>query len=524
MSNLVPEYKESSLEVIAPTVARVRQTFNAQKTKPLEFRLVQLRKLYWALTDNEAAIVEACKRDLGKSVFETYLTEIDWCKNDVLYVCKNVKKWAKDESAQDMILAHRFLSPKIRKDPLGCVLIIGTYNFPIQLAIGPMIGAIAAGNTLVVKPSENAPCVAVVLEKIVAALDSDCYGCVQGAIPQTTALLDQKWDKIFYTGSINVAKIIAKKAAETLTPVTLELGGKNPAIITKHADMRLAARRLLWGKFVNAGQVCISQNYTLIDKEVLPAFLREMEVAMKEFYPNGARASPDYARIVNNRQWKRLKGMIDNTKGKILIGGTMDEADRFLEPTVIQVNDISDSLIVDESFGPIMPILPVDDLDQAIRLANEVQDTPLGAYPFGTKAETDKVLQNIRSGGASVNDAFFHGSIPNLAFGGIGESGQGAYRGKASFDCFSHRRSITNTPGWMESLIDVRYPPYKGKLEKFQKMTNSKPNFDREGRVKFSLVSYLLTLGAGSAMGGLARYAIVVLGESESDSIWRRSS
>jgi hypothetical protein len=175
-----------------------------------------------------------------------------------------------------------------------------------------------------------------ILEKIVAALDPECYACIQGAIPQTTALLDQKWDKIFYTGSINVAKIIAKKAAETLTPVTLELGGKNPAIITKHADMRLAARRLLWGKFLNAGQVCISQNYTLIDKEVLPAFLREMEVAMKEFYPDGARASPDYGRIVNNRQWKRLKEMIDNTKGKILIGGTMDETDRFLEPTVIQ--------------------------------------------------------------------------------------------------------------------------------------------------------------------------------------------
>jgi len=168
-----------------------------------------------------------------------------------------------------------------------------------------------------------------------------------------------------------------------------------------------------------------------------------------------------------------------------------------------------------------MPILPVDDLDQAIRLANEVQDTPLGAYPFGTKAETDKVLQNLRSGGASVNDAFFHGSIPNLAFGGVGESGQGAYRGKASFDCFTHRRSITTTPGWMESLINVRYPPYKGKLEKFQKMTNGKPNFDREGRVKFSLVSYLLTLGAGNVMGGLVRYAIVLLSESQSDRISR---
>ena len=211
-----------------------------------------------------------------------------------------------------------------------------TYNFPVLLTIGPMIGAISAGNTVMLKPSENAPSVAMLLEKMVSALDFDCYGFIQGAIPQTTALLDQKWDKIFYTGSVNVAKIIAKKAAETLTPVTLELGGKNPAIVTKNADIRLAARRLLWGKFMNAGQVCISQNYTLIDREVFQEFIREMKLAMKEFYPNGAKASPDYGRIVNNRQWKRLKDMIDNTKGEILIGGTMDEADRFIEPTVIQ--------------------------------------------------------------------------------------------------------------------------------------------------------------------------------------------
>lgn len=211
-----------------------------------------------------------------------------------------------------------------------------TYNFPVQLAIGPLIGAIAAGCTAILKPSENAPAVAMILEKLVNALDPECYGCIQGGIPQTSALLEQKWDKIFYTGSVTVAKIIAKKAAETLTPVTLELGGKNPAIITRNADIRLAARRLLWGKFMNAGQVCISQNYTLIDDEMLPGFVRELKVAMKEFYPNGARKSPDYGRIVNHRQWKRLKDMIDNTKGKILIGGTMDEAEKFLEPTVIQ--------------------------------------------------------------------------------------------------------------------------------------------------------------------------------------------
>lgn len=377
-----------------------------------------------------------------------------------------------------------------------------------------MIGAMAAGNTVVLKPSENAPATAAVMERIVRDyLDPSCYTVIQGAIPETTALLEQKWDKIFYTGSGNVGKIIAKKAAETLTPVTLELGGLNPAIVTKNADARLAARRLLWGKFLNAGQVCTSQNYILIDKEILPAFLAEMKTAMAEFYPNGAKESPDYGRIVTERQYHRLKGMIDNSKGKIVLGGTMDEKERFIEPTVVVVDDVHDSLMADESFGPLIPILPVNNLDEAIRIAQEVHSTPLGLYPFGTKKETERVLSELRSGGASVNDAYFHASIPTLAFGGVGDSGQGAYRGKASFDCFTHRRSVTTTPGWLESLISVRYPPYQGKLAKFQRMSNLTPNFDREGKAKFSLVTYLLTLGAGSVTGGAMRLLAVVLGE-----------
>ena len=196
---------------------------------------------------------------------------------------------------------------------------------------------------------------------------------MQGAIPETTALLEQKWDKIFYTGGATVGTIIAKKAAETLTPVALELGGRNPAIITKNADIRLAARRLLWGKIVNAGQVCVSQNYTLVDKEVLDHFIAESKTAMKEYYPNGTRNTEDFGRIVNNRQWQRLKKMLDDSNGKILMGGEVDEEDRYIAPTMILVNSSTDSLLVDESFGPLMPILPVDNLDEAIRIANEVQ-------------------------------------------------------------------------------------------------------------------------------------------------------
>ena len=380
--------------------------------------------------------------------------------------------------------------------------------------VGPFIGAIAAGNTAVLKPSENAPAVAAVLQSVVeSALDSTCYGVVQGGVPETTALLDQKWDKIFYTGSAVVGKIIAKKAAETLTPVTLELGGLNPAIVTKYANARLAARRLLWGKTLNAGQVCISQNYTLIEKEILPAFVAETKRAMMEFYPDGVKASEDYGRIINARQWTRLKNLLDGSNGEILMGGEMDEREKFIAPTLIQVNDVHDSLIKEESFGPIMPILVVDDLDHAIRIAGNVQGTPLGLYPFGTKKETDRVLRELRSGGASVNDAYFHGSIPTLPFGGVGESGQGNYRGKASFDCFSHRRSITSTPGWVERLIAIRYPPYKGKLDKMRKMNELKPNFDRAGNVRFDLGTFLLTLGAGGAKGGLTRLAVIVLGK-----------
>ena len=308
------------------------------------------------------------------------------------------------------------------------------------------------------KPSESAPAAAMVVQKIVeSALDPSAFAVVQGAIPETNKLLDEKWDKIFYTGGYNVAKIIAKKAAETLTPVTLELGGRNPAIVTKNADMRLAARRLVWGKTFNAGQVCVSQNYIMIDQEMVPTFLHEFKQALAEFYPDGARASKDYGRIINVRAFQRLKKMLDSTAGQILIGGTMDESDRFIEPTVVQVDSENDPLLVDESFGPLIPILPVKDLDTAIRIANDVSGTPLGIYPFGNKAETNRVLDETRSGGATVNDGFFHASVPTLPFGGVGESGQGSYRGRASFEAFTHRRTVVETPGWMESLLAARY-------------------------------------------------------------------
>jgi beta-apo-4'-carotenal oxygenase len=498
---------------LAPTARRIRTGFNSQKTKPLSYRVAQLNKLYWSLIDHTDAIIAACKQDLNKSAYETHMAEIDWCTNDIQFVIANLPKWMQDEKAPDIPLMNMAMAPKIRKDPLGAVLVLGCWNFPIQLSLGPLIGAIAAGCTAVLKPSEVSPACAMVLQDIVSsALDPECYAVVNGGVDETTKLLEEKWDKIFYTGNATVGSIIAKKAAETLTPVCLELGGRNPAIVTRNADPRLAARRLLWGKFHNAGQVCISQNYIMVDSEILDPFVDQLKIAMKEFFPLGQRESPDFGRIVNKRHFERIKKMIDSTSGEIIFGGETDEKENFIEMTAILVKSPDDSLIKDESFGPLMPILPVTNLDEAIRIANDVHATPLGLYPFGSKAEVGKILDEVRSGGASINDAFFHGAIPTLAFGGVGDSGQGAYRGKASFECFTHRRSVIKTPSWVEGLLAIRYPPYKGKLSQLQRSSNVKPRLDRQGR-RIKGVGYwlgfVLKLGGEDARSALTRWVVL---------------
>ncbi|PLB50279.1 aldehyde dehydrogenase [Aspergillus steynii IBT 23096] len=505
----IPALEFTPIEEIQNRSSTLRKTFLEHKTRDVEFRLVQLRKLYWALKDHEEEIAEALALDLNKPRFETELAENGWLQNDIVFVTRNLHKWVKDEKAEDIDLTFKFMNPKIRKDPLGVVLVIGAFNYPFQLTLGPVIGAIAAGNTVVIKPSENAPKSAVVMQRVVeASLDPSCYTIIQGGIPETQALLAERWDKIFFTGGANVGRIIAKAAAPHLTPVVLELGGINPAIITKNANPRLVARRMLWGKLLNAGQVCTSQNYLLVEKAILPAVIEEFKKAYKEFYPQGAKGSPDYSRIVNEGAFHRLKSMIDNSKGKILLGGTMDEKELFIEPTLVQVDSTDDSLLTQESFGPLIPILPVENVDEAINIANGIQSTPLGIYPFGSKAETEKILRNTRSGGVSINDAALH--IPTLPFGGVGESGYGAYRGRSSFDVFVHRRPITSSPGWLESILAIRYPPYDGKISKFKAASTLAPDFDRSGKkVTLGWLRFILTLGGGSAKAGAGRATVV---------------
>ncbi|KAL2857069.1 Aldehyde/histidinol dehydrogenase [Aspergillus pseudoustus] len=500
MGDQIPSLQFSPLEEISACTSTTRKSFLEHRTRDVEFRLVQLRKLYWAIKDHEEDIVRACALDLNKPRFETEIAESGWLLNDIVFTTRNLHKWVKDEKAHDIDLPFRFMKPKIRKDPLGCVLVIGTFNFPFQLTLGPVIGAIAAGNAVVIKPSENAPNSAVIIQKICeASLDPLCYSVVQGGVTETQALLAERWDKIFFTGGANVGRIIAKAAAPYLTPVVLELGGINPAIVSKTADPRLVARRMLWGKTVNAGQLCTSQNYLLIDKSLVPQVIEEFKKAYKEFYPQGAKKSPDYSRIINKPHFQRLKSMLDNSTGKILVGGTVDEDDLFIEPTVVQVDSVKDSLCAQESFGPFIPILPVEDLDEAITLANSVQSTPLGLYPFGSKADVAKIISSTRSGGVSCNDAALH--IPTLPFGGVGESGYGAYRGRSSFDVFVHRRPITSSPSWLEFILAFRYPPYAGKLSKFKAFSELVPDFDRRGqKLTVGWLRFILTLGGGQSV------------------------
>lgn len=389
----IQAFTPTAIDTIPETCSTVRSAFRTLKTKDLEYRKVQLRKLYWGIKDHGAQLEEALMRDLRKSAYESRFAEIDWTANDCMFMLEHLDKFAKDEYLGTPYVPFVFKPNKVRihKEPLGSALIIGTYNFPFMLTVVPLVGAIAAGCTAVVKPSEGAPNVAMVIKEIVEKyLDPESYRVVNGAVPETSALLDQKWDKIFYTGSANVARIICKKAAENLTPVTLELGGRNPAFVTRNADLKLAAKRLLWGKTLCAGQVCLSQNYVLVEREAVDDFIKQLNAANKNAFPMGAKESPDLCRVVNERHFLRMKKMVDESKGKIVMGGEMDQSDLFIAPTAVLVDSIDDSMMKEESFGPVFSIIPFDTLGDAIDIANKVDPTPLALFGFGTREEFNK--------------------------------------------------------------------------------------------------------------------------------------
>ncbi|GAO51540.1 aldehyde dehydrogenase [Saitoella complicata NRRL Y-17804] len=455
------------VEDIPTIVSDLHQSFHGQKSQSIKFRIQQLRQLYFFVHENHEAIVKALKADLAKPEFETYLTEIGFVEEDVLGAIAGLEsgRWQKDKKVPGIKLAMKAAAPWIKKTPMGVVLIIGAWNYPLQLVLCPFVGALAAGNCVVLKPSELSPHTAQLLAELFPKyMDQSCYRIVNGAIPETTKLLDENWDKIMYTGNSKVARIIAAAAAKNLTPTILELGGKNPTIVTNTANIPLAATRIAWGKFMNCGQTCLAPDYVLAEsKQVEDELVAEFRKSLEKFYGEDDKIAEieNYGRIVNDVHCKRIAKALQESKGTIAFGGHVKIEERFIAPTIVTGVTHDDTLMSDEIFGPVLPIVTVNSVDEAVQFVNKYTDTPLALYIFSDdKKEVDKVLSQTRSGGVTVNDTIQHAAITNVPFGGVGESGMGAYRGQTSFDAFSHDRVIAKTPGWMEKIMAVRYPPY----------------------------------------------------------------
>ncbi|EJD01020.1 aldehyde dehydrogenase [Fomitiporia mediterranea MF3/22] len=466
MSKVEVELKYNSLEEIESIYASLKTEFAKRKTRSIAFRKQHLAKLAYMVKENLERFQDALKQDLNKPTLEALTHELALCMTDATEAYNKVAKWAKDERAP--FRADTFLlRPTIRKEPKGVVLIIGAFNYPTWLTLGPLSAAIAAGCAVVVKPSEASPATAALLAELIPKyLDQSLYRVVNGSVPEMTKLLELKWDHILYTGGAKVARIIAAAAAKNLTPVTLEIAGKNPVIMDPKYDLALAAKRIAWARFCNSGQTCIAPDYILIPAEAQDKLVDEFAKVLKSFYPDGALKSDSYARMVNDVHFKRVKGMLDDTKGEIVIGGETDEAQKYIAPTVVKNVSPEDMLMGQEIFGPVIPILPVKDIDEAISLVN-ARDHPLALHVFTPNAATKKkVFDNTQSGAALSNDLMMQTAIEGLPFGGVGESGYGQHTGKWGFDTFTHFRSTIDSPKMLELIMGNRYPPYT--LEKLK--------------------------------------------------------
>ncbi|MFE1950904.1 aldehyde dehydrogenase family protein [Streptomyces sp. NPDC059524] len=441
----------------AATVARLHAAFADGRTKPLEWRKEQLRALRRLLVEQEDAFVAALRADLGKSATEAYTTEIGFTLNEIDHTLRHLDRWLRPRRVS-VPLALRPAQARTVREPLGTVLVIAPWNYPLQLALAPMVGAIAAGNSVVVKPSELAPATSAALAHwLPRALDPQAVAVVEGGVPETTALLEQRFDHIFYTGNGTVGRVVMAAAARHLTPVTLELGGKSPAIVEPGTDLATAARRIAWGKFMNAGQTCVAPDYLLAIGEAATEIEPHLTAAIREMYGADPVRSADYGRVVNERHFDRLTALLDS--GRIVTGGAHDRADRYLAPTVLADVDPDAPVMREEIFGPVLPILRVPDLDAAIAFVN-AHDKPLALYAFTDSAVTKRRLTTETSSGAlSFGAPNAHLAVPGLPFGGVGESGIGGYHGEHSIDTFSHTKPILDKP-LIGDPLRVAYPPF----------------------------------------------------------------
>ncbi|MGI8491951.1 MAG: aldehyde dehydrogenase family protein, partial [Acidimicrobiales bacterium] len=411
------------------------------------------------LREREAELLGALAADLGKPAIEGWVTELGHVSGEIDHILAHLERWM----APERVPVRAVLKPSrasIVPEPLGVTLVIAPWNYPVHLLVLPMAYSVAAGNTVVGKPSEISSATSAALARWVPRyLDPDAVAIVEGDAPVVTSLLEQRWDHIFYTGNGRVGRIVMAAAAKHLTPVTLELGGKSPVIVDRSANVEVAARRVAWGKWVNAGQTCVAPDYVLVDRAVEREFTTALSRQVTAFYGGDPQVSPDYARIVDQRHFDRLKGLIDNRGGaEVALGGHGDRERRYLAPTVLTGVTWDDPVMAEEIFGPVLAVIAVDGVDEAIATVN-ARDKPLALYVFAEDQEVaDKVIASTSSGGVCVNATLLHLAVPGLPFGGVGESGMGAYHGKAGFDVFSHRKAVLRRPSRPDPAMT--YPPY----------------------------------------------------------------
>ncbi|KAI9499572.1 Aldehyde/histidinol dehydrogenase [Zychaea mexicana] len=450
-------------ENIPAIVQDLRQSFNIGLTKDLSFRKQQLANLISFCEEQTDAIVQALQKDLHKHRMETNVGEISAVVDECKYMIKNLDRLAKSIYTKKRFQMNAMDKTYIRKEPKGVVAVLGAWNYPINLLLLPVVGAIAAGCCIVIKPSEVSANTADLISRVLPQyLDKRTYTVVNGGVPETTALLEQRFGHIFYTGNGAVGKIVMTAAAKHLTPVTLELGGKSPAIVTPDADFNITAHRLLWGKFFNAGQTCVAPDYVLVSKEQTERLVVAFRNVIREYYSTNPQKSESYGRVVNTRQFDRLKAILEKLDPKsIVIGGETDRDELYIAPTVISPVSVNDAHIMqDEIFGPLLPIVPVKDMQEAIDVVNS-KEQPLALYVFASSAQSyNNILNQTNSGGALVNDTLMHLQELSLPFGGVGPSGMGSYHGDKSFDTFTHERSTMIKSTAFESVIAARYPPY----------------------------------------------------------------
>ncbi|NES78458.1 MULTISPECIES: aldehyde dehydrogenase [Okeania] len=450
--------------LISKILNKQRQFFATGKTRNVEFRIEQLKLLKQVVSDDREQIIAAIKADLNRPTFEGYF-ELGFVK-EINNAIKKLKYWTKHRKVSTPI--EQFpAGAKIYPEPLGVVLIIGPWNYPFQLVISPLLGAIAAGNCAIIKPSEVAANTSEVVANLIANTFDPIYiATVTGGVEITQQLLAEKFDHIFFTGGTRVGKIVMEAAAKNLTPVTLELGGKSPCIVDSDVQLEYTAKRIAWGKFINAGQTCVAPDYLLVNQAVKSDLLDKIKKYIVEFYGKNPANSPDYCRIINEKQFSRLTNLLQN--GKIVIGGETNSEDRYIAPTIIEGVSWDSLIMQEEIFGPILPVLEYSNLEEAIAMVNS-RPKPLSLYFFSrNKQKQEQVLTETSSGNVCINDTVMQFGVVSLPFGGVGNSGIGRYHGKASFDTFSHYKSVLKKGLWFD--LSWRYAPYKNKISLIKKV------------------------------------------------------